>query len=50
MVVSSGGEVITNNHVIEGATTIEVLTWQRPDLQRDRRRLCDVPRTWRCCS
>ena len=40
MVLSSKGEVVTNNHVVEGATTISVVdVGNHEDLQRNRRRV-----------
>jgi len=44
MVLTSNGEVLTNNHVIEGATSISVTDRQRQDVQRERGRLRPQPR------
>ena len=31
MIITSNGEVVTNNHVIAGATTITVTLYGKPD-------------------
>ena len=51
MVISSSGLVLTNNHVIDEATSVSAHPRDlRQDLHRARSSATTRPTTWRCCS
>ena len=50
IVLTSSGEVLTNDHVIEGATTIKVPAVGNGKTYAAAVVGYDATRTWRCCS
>ena len=51
IIVTSSGEVMTNNHVIDGATSISVtVVSDRRNVQGRRWSARTRPPTWRCCN